>query len=165
MDDLNAQIWAKLQEDAEFMSQPEAVVIASRPFIENLPELLNDLLDMPASLATFMEAKLRWVKYCLTSGYVRAAVEAYPESELGDTMREELLDVFEGMFEQLVEMLGELTGDGLVAMLEELGVTEDDVMLGSQVGLNEDATEQYQAGKLTVRALLEMQPMAILKNS
>ena len=80
-------------------------------------------------------------------------------------MREELLDVFEGMFEQLVEMLGELTGDGLVAMLEELGVTEDDVMLGSQVGLNEDATEQYQAGKLTVRALLEMQPMAILKNS
>lgn len=158
------EVWKKMQEDAEFLQQPETVQEATRPYIEALPVILADLLDQPASLDNTMQAKVKFLRYCIENGYITAVVNAMPEEAFIFFSREDLPGMFEGMLSQLIDMLEELTGD-VSALLKAQGVTEEEVMLGSNVGLNDEARLLYQSGSLTIGKLLVVQPMVIVKNT
>lgn len=157
------EVWNQINKDAEFRQQPAQVREAMRPYIEALPTVLANLLDKPATLSNTMQAKVDFLRYCVNNGYIKVVVTATPEEALGWYDREELVEMFDGMIGQLIDMAEELTGDA--ALLKGLGVTEDQVMLGPNVGLNAKAQALYKSKKLTIGKLLQIQPMLIVKNT
>jgi len=157
-------VWTKIGDDAEFLQQPEAVREATRPYVEALPNVLADSLDQPANLNNTMRAKFLFLRYCVDNGFIKAAVEAMPEEALGFLDREDMFPMLESALAGAIEMADELTGD-ISALLEENGVTEDEVMLSPKVGFNTETAAMYRAGELTIGELLVAQPMIIVKNS
>lgn len=157
-------VWTKISKDPEFIQQPEAVREATRPFVEALPTVLVDLMDKPANLSNTMRAKVLFLRYCVDNGFIKAAVEAMPEESLGFFDREDLVPMLESALSGAIEMADELTGD-VTALLEENGLSEDDVMLGDKVGFTPETATLYRAGELTIGRLLVTQPMIIVKNS
>lgn len=158
------EVWAKAKEDPEMLRQPESVQEAVRPYIEAAPVVLAGLLDKPATLNNVMQAKVDFTRYCLERGFIKAAVDAMPDEALGFFAREDLPAMFEGILTQLIVQVEELTGD-VTALLKEYGVTEEEVMLGPQVGLNAEAQTLYRAGELTIGKILAIQPTIIVKNT
>lgn len=157
-------IWTKINEDVEFMQQPEAVREAMRPYVEALPTILADMLDTPVTLTSATKAKVIFIRYCLDNGFVKAAVDAMPDEALGFFDRDDLPEMMEGLLGQALEMAEEMIGN-VQAMLEANGVTEEQVMLSSNVGFQAEARALYQARKLTIGKLLSVQPMVIVKNT
>ena len=157
-------VWTTMSEDAEFQQQPEAVREATRPYVEALPTILAGVLDAPATLNTTMNAKVTFLRYCVENGFIKASVDAMPEEALGFFDRDELPEMLEGALSQAIDMLEKLTGN-VTAFLEKNGVTEEQVMLSSNVGFNDEARKLYQAGELTIGKLLTIQPMIIVKNT
>jgi hypothetical protein len=157
-------VWEKINQDAEFLQQPEAVREAMRPYVEALPTILADVLDTPTTLNATMKAKVNFLRYCVDNGFIKAAVDALPDESIGFFDRDELPEMFEGLITQAIEVAEELTGD-VSALLEANGVTEEQVMLGPNVGLNNESRSLYEAGELTIGKLLMVQPMLIFKNS
>ena len=68
------------------------------------------------------------------------------------------------MLEKSTEMLADMIKD-VPAFLALNNITEDQVMLGQNVGLNDANKELYKAGQLTIAEVLRTQPALILKNS
>lgn len=159
-----AGVWSAVTQDSEWQQQPEKVQQAIKPFIEALPKVLSELLDKPVKLESLMAAKLAFLRYCLKHGYIKAVVDAMPDSALGPFDRKDLPDLLDGALRDAVEMAEAITSN-MVEFLNQYGVTEDDVMLGPKVGLNANTQSLYLSGQLTIAQLLEKQPMVIVKNN
>lgn len=160
----SSDVWAKVMEDPEIAQQPESVRDALRPYIEALPTVLADQLDQPADLANVMKAKIAFLRYCVDNGFIRAMVEAIPDEALGFMSRGSLPDMLQSQMSGLIDAAEELTGD-VKSLLDAQGVTEKQVMLSDDIGLNEEARSLYEVGSLTIGELLQVQPMVIAKNS
>lgn len=154
-------IWEGLMKDHEFAAQPEAVKAAMRPFIDAMPALLADLEDKPASLQSIMDAKLRFLRYCVDHDFITRVVDAMSEDGPGFFSKDMLKEQFASLFASLVEMLEPLAKD-VQAFLRENGINEDELMRGPQVGLVGEARRLYEAGQLTIGQLLEHQPSIIV---
>lgn len=127
---------------------------AIRPFIEGSVVALDVHLGDNVSLQVITTCKMKFLRYCLENNF--GAV-------IGEVMEMEA-DIFTGLFEQLLDMLESMTKD-VSTFLSENGVTEEQVMRSSQVGLNPTMLAQWEAGTLTVTDILRFQPSVILKNS
>jgi hypothetical protein len=159
-----AAVWIKINEDVDFLQQPESVRDATRPYVEALPIILADMLNAPVTLNSVMKAKVAFLRYCVDNGFIKAAVDAMPDEALGFFDREDLPEMFESLLTQAIDMAEELTGD-VAGLLKENGLTEEKVMLGPSIGLNDEARSLYQAGELIIGELLLIQPMLIVKNT
>lgn len=163
--ELTDMICGRVKESFKNQNQPESVFEAMIPFIEKLPNLLSNLLDEPVNIKNFMTAKVVFMRYCLDSGFCRAIAEATPDELLGAFDSMGLMGVLEGMLSMLVNQLEGLTVDkNIKELLEYRGLTEDSVILSPQLGLNFENQELYKNGELTIRKLLETQPMIIIEN-
>ncbi len=157
-----AEVWSMLLADPEVTAQlPEGSQIreAFRPFVEASPVVLANLVDERMTFQVLVNAKIKFFRYCLNNGYVDKMAAA---SGMGDG------GMFGGMFadllEGVVEMLEDMASD-IPVILQEQNVTEEQVMLSPQVGLNAANKKLYQAGTLTVADVLRMQPAVILHNN
>ncbi|MBY0538069.1 hypothetical protein K2P47_01575 [Patescibacteria group bacterium] len=149
-----SQVWEVALADPKFAAKipegsPQRDVI--RPFVEGSVEVLADQLETVVSLQTIADAKMKFLRYCVDNGLGKAMGDA---TGMGGTM-------LDGMLEQLIEMLEPIVADS-ITFLEENGVTEEQVMLSSQMGLNPDNQEKWRAGTLTIGELLLTQPSDIL---
>ena len=180
---LPAVIWTELMKDRLFATFPEWQCEVFKPFVEAMPVALADLLDEPMTLQSFAKAKLAFLRYCLDNHLSQKIDEADPDNKPAESAEPEkpaetgfgavigvLVEVVEtglgamlelGM-ENLAEGFQELV-DKAPAMLEKAGVTEEQVMLSPDVGLNEKAMALYKKGNLTIRKVLQIQPMIIFK--
>jgi len=151
------QVWDASIADPSFSAQmPEGSPLreALKPFVEAAPTALAEFLDRPITLQVLVDTKIAFLRYCLGNGFVEKMDEAVG---MGG-------DLIKSMFEGLIEMLADTLKD-VPAFLKAQGVTEEQVMLSSKVGLSVDNQAQYKAGKLTVADVLRTQPAVILKNS
>lgn len=157
-------IWMKLNEDQEFQAQPEAVRKVTQPFIEALPTILANQLDLPVTLNNLTQAKFDWMNYCLKNGYIEACMAVMPDEAFNFYSREEMPDVMKELLEQALEMATGLIGH-VEELLEEYGVTEDQILLQPKNGFNAEIRERYLAHTLTIGDVLLIQPAIITKNS
>lgn len=151
-----AQVWEASLADPSFVEQmPEGSPVreAIRPFIEAAPKALAEFLDKTVTLKVLADAKIAFLRYCLGTGFTEKLGEAVG---FGGGVIKSLLEGF-------IEMLDGIQKN-VPAFLEEHGVTEEQVMLSSQVGLNADNQARYKIGNLTVADVLRTQPAVILKN-
>jgi hypothetical protein len=158
------KIWEVLMKDKEFAAQPEPTLKATRPFIDAIPGILKDMLNVQATLSNLSKAKVAFLRYCLDHDYIKIMVDAMPDEALGFFDREDLPGMFESMLDLLIDSFEPLVENAL-AILKARGVTEDQLMTGPNVGLSGKALKLYRAKKLTIADLLELQPGIIVKNS
>lgn len=165
MNTINPQnVWDSINQDPKFLAEPEYARLVLKPFIQALPEVLADLLELPANYENVVRAKYAFLQYCSENNYITAAVESTPESALGPFDRSFLKEMLERMFAELVELLGSVL-ESAPDFLAAQGVTDVEVMTSSELGLNAEVLELYNAGQLTIGQLAVMQPMIIVNNS
>lgn len=165
MSDVTAKnVWTAINEDPEFLEQPEAMREATQPFVEALPVILADLLDEPATLSNIMKAKLIFLRHCLANEFIAKAVAAMPDESLSFIEREDMIPLMDSALRKAVNLIELMTSD-MPAFLKANEITEPEVMMGSNLGLRHDALGFYESGKLTIGKLLATQPMVIVKNT
>lgn len=152
-------MWENLVNDASFDAQPDSVKEAARPFFDRMPEALGEILDMPVTLQSYADVRMKIARFYLDSGFVKAIVEALPKKALVFD-RKTLVEMGEGAMEMALEMYEPLVS-AVETFLEENGVTEEQVLLSPNVGLNGETRKLYKAQKLTIGKLLELQPYTL----
>lgn len=159
------QILSALMKDPEYSAQPASVIEASNPFMLAIPEALKDHLDKIVTLATLMDAKIAFLRYCVANDYVKKVVSAMPEDSFGWMDADSMAEMMQNMMAQVVEMLAEVVKDA-PAFLEAQGITEEQMMAHPKgVALKPSLLKLYKAGTLTIADVLKMQPMVIIKNT
>jgi hypothetical protein len=159
------QVLAALMKDPEYSAQPASVLAVTDPFMLGIPEALKDHLDNVVTLATLMDAKVAFLRYCVAGEYVKKVVAAMPEDSFGWMSAESAGEMMQGMMDQMVEMLAEMVKD-VPAFLEAQGITEEQMMAHPKgVALKPSVLKLYKAGTLTIADVLKMQPMVIVKNT
>ncbi len=151
-----AQVWETITADSQFIAQaPEgsAVRIATRPFIEGSVEALGDPLENFVTPKVIFEAKVTFFRYCLENNFGKV---------VGDAVGMDA-DLATGMLVGLIEML-EPVIQNFLKFLEENGVTEEQIMIDPQIGLNTANQQKWRDGTLTLGELLLTQPAIILLN-
>jgi len=152
-----ADVWKAITADPAFAAEmvegtPEREVI--KPFIEAAPTALAEFLDQPFTLKAYADSKVTFLRYCIGNGIADKLSEAFGMSA----------SLVRSALGASIDMLAELIKD-VPAFLALQNVTEDQVMLGPKVGLNDANKELYKAGQLTIADVLRTQPTLILKNS
>ncbi len=134
------EILAVLCNDPRF-SDPEAYNLAAK-YVVLLPEIIGDeRLGQPFALRPFLEIVSVFMKRLL-------------EGEISDLSPfASMADVVEDAIEQLCAIVAEFP-----SFLADLGVTEQQAVLGADPALNPEARERYLAGTLTFADLLRLQP-------
>jgi hypothetical protein len=155
-------IWKKLSEHPEFLENPEEVRNVMRPYIEAMPEVMDELLDLPVNLQNLVQAKILFLRHCLDNGCIEKTMAAMPADMLAFVNAEMLEGLFTELLQSLDEVLGELVLN-TPAFLERIQASEEQIILG-KFGLNEEATALYKAGQLTIGKILEIDPMALVRN-
>ena len=153
----SAQVWSASLADPKFASEmpegsPTRVII--QPFIEAAPTALAEFLDRPLTLKVFIDAKVAFLRYCLDNGFAEKMSDAVGFGG----------ELVESALEAVIEMLAEVFKN-VPAFLDERGITEEQVLLSPEVGLNDENKALYKSGTLTVADVLRTQPAVILKNS
>jgi len=152
-----SQVWEAALADPKFAAQvPEGSPQqdAIRPFVEGSVEAMADQLDTVVNLQAIANAKMTFLRYCVDNGLGKVMGDAIG---MGGAM-------LDGMFKQIIEMLEPIVAN-VTSFLEENGVTEEQVMVGSQVGMNAENQQKWRAGTLTIGELLMTQPSVILMNN
>ena len=158
-------ILAALMKDPEYSAQPESIRKAMEPFILAIPEVLKDSLAKKVDLATLMDAKIAFLRYCSENEYITKMVNAMPPKSFGFMDAEDVAGMMEGTFSTLIEVLSDVIKN-VPEFLKSQGVTEAEMMAHPKgVGLKPSVLKKYTAGKLTIADLLELQPMVIIKNT
>ena len=151
------QVWEATTNDPKFaeeMPAGSAQREAIKPFIEGSVTALDGQLEESVTLQTIADAKVKFLRYCV-------------ENNFGKVMDDVLgmgADMINGMLEQLIDMVEPMLAD-TTEFLEENGVTEEEVMVSAQIGMNDDNQKKWRAGTLTIGELLLTQPSVILQNS
>lgn len=159
------QILAALMKDPEYSAQPASVLAVTDPFMLAIPEALKDHLDNVVTLATLMDAKVAFLRYCVAGEYVKKVVEVMPEGSFGWMNAEEAAETMQDLMTQAVEMLAKVVKN-VPAFLKSQGVTEEQMMAHPKgVALKPNVLKLYKDGTLTIADVLKMQPMVIVKNT
>ncbi len=159
------QILAALMKDPEYSAQPASVLAVTDPFMLAIPDALKDHLDKIVTLATLMDAKIAFLRYCVENDYVKKVVAAMPEDSFGWMDAKGVVEMMQGIMAQVVEILAEFVKD-VPAFLESQGITEEQMMAHPKgVALKPNVLKLYKAGNLTIADVLKMQPMVIVKNT
>ncbi len=159
------QVLSALMNEPEYSTQPASVLAVTDPFMLAIPDVLKDHLDKIVTLATLMDAKITFLRYCVANEYVKKVVAAMPEDSFGWLDAKEAAEMMQGMMAQVVELLAEVVKDA-PAFLESQGITEEQMMAHPKGGaLRPNVFKLYKAGTLTIADVLKMQPMVIVKNT
>ncbi len=157
-------VWQAQLRDPDFADMPPAMLEVLRPFVEALPVVLADKLDEQCTFSTVMDAKVVFLRYCIENNFARKAADATPEEMLGMFDAADMYQMLLSQLEEVLETLTEVVGN-VGEFLEARGVTEEEVMLSEQAGLNKEARELYQSGQLTMGQVLMTQPSLVTKNT
>lgn len=157
-------IWEKAKSDSDFAAMPEAMQDVLKPFLEALPTVLADQLDNKATLANIMKAKVTFLRNALENGFIAKMLPAVPDEMLGVLSRDTWSRMISNSMQDLIELAEGILQHGQ-ELLDEQGITEDQVMRSERAGLNPEALRLYLAGELTIAKILEVQPMIIAKNT
>jgi len=156
------KIWNALTADPVFAGQiPAAAQAVFREMVDDLPRRLAPHLDKKVTAASFMEAKLAVLDYSLETGFVGKVFAAFPEGSLplpAAAMAETMvgaLKMMRGAIEEIIRDPAEVLGQS--------GMDERQMLAHPQGGRFTAATlSAYDAGSLTIGALLETQPASVL---
>ena len=151
------EVWDSAMSDPKMRAQAPigtAREDAIRPFIEAVPRALAPYLEKKVTLQTYIDTKLAFLRHCVQSGFPEIMAHVLDTNQ----------DLIKSKLEGLVEMLEDMTKD-IPAFLKNYGMTEDDILLNSKVGLNEANKDLYKSGELTVEHLLRTQASIILNNT
>ena len=152
-------VWEAHLRDPEISALSPEMLEVLREYVWQLPSLLLWDLDKPATVATVLEAKLKFLKHCLENGFVKKAVAV----ERAGVFDEVLAEMMEGVFADLLFQF-ESSLDNLDEILKQNGMTDEELMLRDHMGLKEEAKSLYRSGELTIGRLLLVQPSVISKN-
>lgn len=158
-------VWKALLKEERFRAEvSEGQMPVFEPFVKVLPEVLVDILDEPVTLATLMNAKAVFVRYCLENGFLHAIVATVPEEQLFLFGLEGMVDMLEAALYGALDIFETIVGDA-PAFLQSIGVTEEQVLTSPKVGMSKKNLKRYRAGKLTIADILVSQPSVIVKNT
>ncbi len=146
-------IWDALISDPRFQnSGPEELQQVFRPFVEALPEILEELLSVPVSVQAVMKAKLLFIKYCHAHEFVKKF------TEILDFPADELEKYFQSLIEELIPLAGETA-----ATLAKFGVTEEMILSEKMLSIRPEVSKKIKEG-MTMGELLVTQPSVIVVN-
>ncbi len=151
-----AAVWEAFCLDSEFARSTPADnphFEAMRPFIEGSVTALDGYFDTFVSVASICVAKQKFLRHCmaLNIGGVMAELMGTDEGLINEMLTD--------LADQLDEMVEDIPG-----YLHQHGLTEEQVMLGPQIGLNGVNLQKWRAGTLTIGKLLVSQPAVLLEN-
>jgi|CXWL01.1.fsa_nt_gi hypothetical protein len=161
-----SKVWAALTADPKFSAGlPADTHPVFKELVEALPDRLGDLTDRPLTLESFAAAKLVVLKASLEIGFVKKMVEKLPEEALAFMDREDMGEMLQETLTQLVPIFEGIVVNA-VGWLSEQGINEATFLAHPRGGrLGVPAMTAYDDGTLTVRTLLEIQPMAVIQNT
>lgn len=148
-------VWNAVVQEPEFAMQPEEQKEVMKPFIEALPNVLQDELANEVTVESLLAAKIKFQRYCMKNGLITALCKVVPDAFEG---------MMESIFEQVIDMLEDIVAD-VPSFLEENGIDENIFLNLPQVGLNEQARKMYNEGNLTIGELLVTSPWTLLKSN
>lgn len=151
-------VWKALMNDPEHACLPDPVKAAIRPHMEKLPDVLEDMLDLPVTFANLVNARLRIFKYWIESDYINALVDAMPDSSIGLIFdRDGLREMQSSLVESLIA-IHQTIADDPASFLSGFGLSDEAFLLNRHTGLAGEAREMYTQGTLTIGDLLARQP-------
>lgn len=156
------QVWQGVLKDPETASQPDVMKQALRPFVEAIPKVLADLLDMAVTVESIMKAKIAFLRYCADNGFVKAIIAATPAESLWLIGAGTAASMLELALTAAISMAEQIAQD-VPVMLAQKGTTERELLASPKVGLTGEALALYDKSKLTIGDLLRLQPMIIIK--
>lgn len=166
-----SKVWEKINKDPKFAEMPEPARQAIKPLIDALPEIMANVVDKPATVASIAEMKVVFLKAFLTGGYLKAMILAWPDEDLpmdreGLIAITEAVAITEAEMRQTLKVTEEFVKSDIIAgLLKFQGMTDEVVILSPRFGLNAEALELYLDDQLTVGKLIEIQPKFIFKNA
>jgi hypothetical protein len=160
-------IWNAIQRDRSFLNE----IPAGKPrelfqqFASKLPEILGEQFEAPVSFQTLVSVKLTVLRHMINSGFMTDLIRVYPEENLGGMDADDVIDIINETLGQALELFEPLAGN-IVGFLEAHGITEVQALASPKIcKLNRASMKLYRQQQLTIRKLLETQPMVILKFS
>ena len=164
-DVIGTEIWKQIQEDPDFLIQPEKIRGTYKEVVEALPNVLGELLDQQLTLTNMIGAKVRFLRYILDpeTGFIEKYALALPDENIGLMSREELPSTLREIMGGALEMLESMAG-GILIMLEEQSIAQSDFLQTDKVGLGPKAIDLLRKGELTIGRLILVQPMVIINN-
>ncbi|MBI5044347.1 MAG: hypothetical protein HZC02_00245 [Candidatus Levybacteria bacterium] len=151
----------KISEDPVFLRQSKAIQGVALPYFEQLAEVLADLMDKPVNLVNLLQAKVRCLDFLLDGDYVKDVVDAQPSGIIRSDL---LISFVKDMRDSLKEMVDKIIAD-TQGFLDDLGVTEQEILLAPGAKLNGESKRRYLSGNFTIGDLVMSQPMAIIDNT
>lgn len=162
--DTAEKIWSSILADKSFIAQvPE--VRSREIFHEFIPQLLvalGDQLDALVTLPSIISAKIATVQCFLDTEFIEKLIPSYPKKYLQGNDVNELVAESVELFKTFISTL-----QGTLSRLDALFTNEATKTraLEHDFDLNAEMVALLKQGTLTIRALLEQQPMVLLKTS
>lgn len=152
-------IWLAYENDKFHQPQPAMVLQRMKPFVMALPLLLADRLDLPANLPIILEARIDFLRYCLAYQMAEVMLADKSDRRLRSIMTAKLNRLLENIIQAHEEILADVP-----AFLAGMEITEDEYVV-SQFELNQEMSNAYYRGTLTIGQLLLDQPLIFVRHT
>src|SRR3989338_3038296 len=150
-------IWTKLNEDTRFLGKPVSIREAVRHFFEAMPVVIADFLDRPVTVTNILEAKIVFLRYTIDNGICGATLSGFSDAFLRGLDKDFLLEIMRVQMDETLSKAEILLAD-LPTIIDQSGLSDQEILLNPDSGLNDEARRLYQSGELTVGGLLTVQP-------
>lgn len=149
-------------DDPTFSGMPEAAVAAFRELVDPPPEAVLDVLDVKMTVAVLARLRLAIAQRAVARGFAYKLCEAV--RQLPDAGRL-TPDVMDADLREGQKVYAEMMLMGPI-WLSRRGLKERDALAHPRVGrFRAETMAAYDAGTLTVRRLLELQPAVIVEGN
>lgn len=161
MDDnnLSAQIWESLNRNRKFKAIPPELKKVLRPFVMLIPRIYKKELDELVTLGSLRKARFNFLRYCVENGISQSFADATPDDRLDGLTRGQMSRIIER------DLLGAVVDlENLAKNPSPLSDSEiEEIMLSPEIGLYRKTRRLFKQGKLTLKDLLLLQPMLLIK--
>lgn len=160
------KVWRALEADPTFqqstpLGRPREV---SREFVYAIVDGLHDLMAERVTLTSLFRAKLVVIKLFVEDGWCERLLGSFPAGMLPGNLNEHIEFMQRSMRSSLPKF--EQVANNVSDWLSSQNMSEEDVLAHPRLGrLSESTMVVYRQGELTIGRLLELQPMAIIKNT
>jgi hypothetical protein len=151
------KLWDTILLDSRFIDrQPAVIRRVLKPYIEDLPQILADFLELPVTASNLLKAKHAFLKHCLDTDLDEKIIQAHPyiESQSGATLRER-------MFIAVVDYVSII--HHLNEFLKIHGIDEDEYCI-DQFLLSKELEEAYLRNELKIGDLLQAIPLIFIRH-
>lgn len=160
------KVWKAVEADSSFQEStpPGRPCEISQELVYAIVDGLHTLMAERVSLTSLFKAKMVVGRLFIEGGWCEKLLSSFPPEMLPGGLSESI-EFMQKSMQSLLPRLEEVTSD-VSGLLASLGMSEEKALAHPRFGgFSESTMVLYRQGELTIGRLLELQPMAIIKNT